>query len=95
MAIELKKQPITFNFETEVKVSAKVNIKDILQTRKAGHTIGMLIAERKNNRSNKNHQERMNMIINKLIPYEGILADPFNKQRRLNITRLIACIDGK
>lgn len=71
-----------------------MTIKNLLQTRKAGHTIGMLIAERRQKRSGDNHQDNMKRLTRRLKPYEGILADPFNTNRRLNITRLIASIDG-
>jgi hypothetical protein len=96
MAIELTSE-VTINTQIQTDTSEKkpTTIKDLLQTRKAGHTIGMLIAERRHNRAGENHAKNINHLTRRLKPYEGILADPFNTNRRLNITRLIACIDGR
>jgi hypothetical protein len=107
MAIELKTRTETVE-NPEIRRESQENpaekiplifetIEELLkaQDRKAGHTISMLIAERRHNRSAETHAENMNRLTRRLKPHEGFLPDPFNANRRLNITRLIACIDGR
>ncbi len=84
-----------WNNKEQCESNNQTDLKKIFQTRKAGHTIGMLIAERKYNRANENHPQRISTLARSLKMYEGILPDPFNQNRKLNITRLIACIDGR
>ncbi len=58
-----------------------------------GRILSTLIAERRNARTNPNHQDRLDILAGELSIYEGFLPDPFNRRRRLKISRLIAQID--
>ena len=58
-----------------------------------GHLVAKLIAERKFGRTAPSHQNKLDRLAQRLSTYEGILPEPLNTSRKLNITRLIASID--